>query len=603
MDDQNKNLILATALSFIVILVWFVLFPPPEPAPVDTATDPAAVSSSAQTGTADTPALNTDAATSEAAASDTDVIASAPRIEIETDRVKGSLSLIGGRIDQIALKDYRVTNDEASEIVDLLSPTGTDDPYYALYGWAPGSGLTLDQVPGPMTLWSADAGASLTQDTPVTLTWDNGAGLTFSRTVSIDENYMFSVSQSVENTGAGTVSLAPYGILARHGEPEDLKNFFILHEGVVAMADGELSEIDYDDMPDFDRDLRTGALSEVLPVQTEGWIGFTDHYWMTTLIPGERPFQAAAKYDAQRDIYQTEVLLGTETLEQGSSVAIDTQLFVGAKEWEAIRNYQKAGVDRFLDSIDWGWFFFLTKPIFAVLHYLNAMIGNMGWAIIGLTLLIKAVLFPLAYKSHVSMAKMKTLQPEMEKIKERAGDDRQKLQQEMMSLYKKEKVNPASGCLPILLQIPIFFSLYKVIFVTLELRHAPWLGPFQDLSAPDPTSIWNLFGAFPWAAPDPNSILALIFIGILPLLLGISMWLQQKLNPGPTDPTQAMIIAWMPWVFMFMLGGFASGLVIYWIANNTITFTQQYLIMKSQGYTPDVFGNIKSSFKRAQKEK
>jgi YidC/Oxa1 family membrane protein insertase len=232
------------------------------------------------------------------------------------------------------------------------------------------------------------------------------------------------------------------------------------------------------------------------------------------------------------------------------------------------------------------------------LHWLHGIIGNMGWAIIALTLFLKALLFPLAYKSYVSMAKMKELQPQMEALKERAGDDRQKLQQGMMELYKKEKVNPAAGCLPILLQIPIFFSLYKVIFVTIELRHAPWLGPFQDLSAPDPTSIMNLFGLLPLDGPEPGSIMALVFIGILPLLLGISMWLQQKLNPAPTDATQAMIFAWMPWVFMFMLGGFASGLVIYWIANNTITFTQQYLIMRSQGYKPDVFGNIKSSFKR-----
>jgi YidC/Oxa1 family membrane protein insertase len=223
----------------------------------------------------------------------------------------------------------------------------------------------------------------------------------------------------------------------------------------------------------------------------------------------------------------------------------------------------------------------------------------MGWAIIALPLIIKAAVLPLAFKSYVSMAKMKELQPEMEKIKERAGDDREKLQKEMMALYKKEKVNPAAGCLPILIQIPIFFSLYKVIFVTLELRHAPWFGPFSDLSTPDPTSIWNLFGAFPWAAPETGSIFAMIFIGILPLMLGISMWLQQKLNPAPTDPTQQMIFAWMPWIFMFMLGGFASGLVVYWIANNVITFSQQYLIMRSQGYTPDILGNIRSSFKKA----
>ncbi|HKK97483.1 MAG TPA: membrane protein insertase YidC, partial [Marivita sp.] len=392
------------------------------------------------------------------------------------------------------------------------------------------------------------------------------------------------------------------GLIARHGEPMDLKNFFILHEGVVAMADGTLAEIDYDDMTDFPVMPSEGARAEVTQVTEGGWIGFTDHYWMTTIIPENGvPFRQVAKYSDASNIYQTEAVQQTLTVAPGTRNDVTTQLFAGAKEWETIREYQAQGVDRFIDSIDWGWFFFLTKPIFWLLHYLNILIGNMGWAIIGLTLIIKAVLFPLAYKSYVSMAKMKELQPEMEKIKERAGDDRQKLQQEMMEMYKKEKVNPASGCLPILLQIPIFFSLYKVIFVTLELRHAPWLGPFQDLSAPDPTSIFNFFGLLPWAAPTPGSLLALVFIGILPLLLGISMWLQQKLNPAPTDPTQAMIFAWLPWVFMFMLGGFASGLVVYWIANNTITFTQQYLIMRSQGYKPDVFGNIKSSVKRGEK--
>ena len=286
----------------------------------------------------------------------------------------------------------------------------------------------------------------------------------------------------------------------------------------------------------------------------------------------------------------------------GATVSVTTQLFAGAKEWETIREYQDTGVEGFIDSIDWGWFFFLTKPIFFVLHWLNALIGNMGWSIIGLTLLIKALLFPLAYKSYVSMAKMKELQPQMEKIKEKAGDDRQKLQKEMMELYKKEKVNPASGCLPILLQIPIFFSLYKVIFVTIELRHAPWFGWIKDLSAPDPSSILNLFGLLPYATPEPGSLFFILSLGVLPILLGISMWLQQKLNPAPTDPTQAMIFAWMPWVFMFMLGSFASGLVVYWIANNTITFTQQYLIMRSQGYKPDVFGNIKGGFKRTPKD-
>ena len=599
MDDQNKNLMLATALSFIVILVWFVLFPPPEPTPAD----PNAAVTSAE-GQAVLPTASGDAvassggATNEAAA---EPVADAPRITVETDRLKGSISLLGGRIDELALKDYRVSLEEDAPIVDLLAPVGHANPYYALYGWAPGAGLSFEEVPGPNTIWSADGSRALSVDSPVTLTWDNGGGLEFTRTIAVDKDFMFSVTQSVENVGAGTVSLAPYGILARHGEPQDLKNFFILHEGLVAMADGELTEIDYSDMPDFDINPNEGARAEVTQVSEQGWIGFTDQYWMTTLIPQAGAFKATAKYDDRRDIYQSEAVLPTQKLAPGETATANTQLFAGAKEWETIRNYQKAGVDRFLDSIDWGWFFFLTKPIFAVLHYLNAMIGNMGWAIIGLTLLIKAILFPLAYKSNVSMARMKALQPQMEVIKEKAGDDKQKLQQEMMALYKKEKVNPVSGCLPILLQIPIFFSLYKVIFVTLELRHAPWLGWIEDLSAPDPSSILNLFGLLNFMPPEPGSILAIFSLGILPILLGISMWMQQKLNPAPTDPTQAMIFAWMPWVFMFMLGTFASGLVVYWIANNTITFTQQYLIMRSQGVKPDVFGNIKAGFKRKTK--
>ncbi|WP_298844987.1 membrane protein insertase YidC [uncultured Roseobacter sp.] len=601
MDDQNKNLILATALSFLVILVWFVLFPPPEPE------IPSEVTTSADL-TPDTPVAAAPSAAAPArqtaTAGDTraEAISDAPRVPVSTDRLEGSISLLGGRIDDLSLKDYRVSLEENAEIVKMLSPVGSAGAYYALYGWAAGSGLDPSSVPGPNTMWDLTAGDTLSPGAPVTLTWDNGAGLTFERQIEVDDDYMFTVTQSVSNSGDATVSMAPYGILARHGEPTDLMNFFILHEGVVAMADGELTETDWSDMPDFAFSERDGARAETTQVEQNGWIGFTDHYWMSTLIPEPgSAFRSTAKYDDRRDIYQAEVVLPTQTLAPGATISAQSELFAGAKEWETIRNYQTAGVDRFIDSIDWGWFFFLTKPIFWLLHYLNQIIGNMGWAIIGLTLIIKAILFPLAYKSYVSMAKMKELQPQMEKLKEEAGEDRQKMQQGMMELYKKEKVNPAAGCLPILLQIPIFFSLYKVIFVTIELRHAPFFGPFQDLSAPDPTSIMNAFGLLPFAGPEPGSLMALVFIGILPLLLGISMWMQQKLNPAPTDPTQQMIFAWMPWVFMFMLGGFASGLVVYWIANNTITFTQQYIIMRSQGYTPDVFGNIKGSFGRKSK--
>ncbi len=596
MDDQNKNLILATALSFLVILVWFVLFPPPEQTTTPETAEVAAVEGDeVQTPSATSTTAVDDAAT---AAEETLPEAEAPRVQIDTPRLSGSLSLSGGRIDELFLKDYKVSLAEDAPIVELLSPVGSDSAYYALYGWAPGTGLGGADVPGPNTIWNLDQGETLGVDSPISLIWENGNGLTFRRTISVDDNYMFTVTQSVENASDTPVSMAPYGILARHGIGEDgdipeLKNFFILHEGLIGMADGTLAEVDYSDIQDG-----VDALENV----SEGWIGFTDHYWMTTLIPEQgASFTASAGYNDRNKVYQADIKTPTLTVAPGASAEVTTRLFAGAKEWDAIREYQAEGVQKFIDSIDWGWFFFLTKPIFWLLHNINLLIGNMGWSIIGLTLIIKAILFPLAYKSYVSMAKMKELQPQMEALKEAAGDDRQKMQQGMMELYKKEKVNPAAGCLPILMQIPIFFSLYKVIFVTIELRQAPWFGPFRDLSAPDPTSIMNFFGWLPWAGPQPDTLMALIFIGILPLLLGVSMWLQQKLNPAPTDPTQAMIFAWMPWVFMFMLGGFASGLVVYWIANNTITFTQQYLIMRSQGYKPDVFGNIKSGFKRTPK--
>ncbi len=596
MDDQNKNLILATALSFLVILVWFVLFPPPEQTTTPETGEVAAVEGDeVQTPSATSTTAVDDAAT---AAEETLPEAEAPRVQIDTPRLSGSLSLSGGRIDELFLKDYKVSLAEDAPIVELLSPVGSDSAYYALYGWAPGTGLGGADVPGPNTIWNLDQGETLGVDSPISLIWENGNGLTFRRTISVDDNYMFTVTQSVENASDTPVSMAPYGILARHGIGEDgdipeLKNFFILHEGLIGMADGTLAEVDYGDIQD-------GV--DTLENVSEGWIGFTDHYWMTTLIPEQgASFTASAGYNDRNKVYQADIKTPTLTVAPGASAEVTTRLFAGAKEWDAIREYQAEGVQKFIDSIDWGWFFFLTKPIFWLLHNINLLIGNMGWSIIGLTLIIKAILFPLAYKSYVSMAKMKELQPQMEALKEAAGDDRQKMQQGMMELYKKEKVNPAAGCLPILMQIPIFFSLYKVIFVTIELRQAPWFGPFRDLSAPDPTSIMNFFGWLPWAGPQPDTLMALIFIGILPLLLGVSMWLQQKLNPAPTDPTQAMIFAWMPWVFMFMLGGFASGLVVYWIANNTITFTQQYLIMRSQGYKPDVFGNIKSGFKRTPK--
>ncbi len=594
MDDQNKNLILATALSALVIVVWMLLVPnqPPQTAPQmppvasQTAPETAPATEAAGTAAPDTPAP-------ENAAAD------APRVGIDTPRLSGTISTIGGRIDDLALKDYRETLDPTSPLVRLLSPVGRDKAYYALYGWAPGGALTLDDVPGANTPWTAEGGGDLTVDHPAMLTWDNGRGLIFHRRISVDENYLFSVEQSVTNNTGAPVNVAPYGLVARHGKPEG-PTYYIQHEGVVQMADGELTEIKYKKMPKLPQNAREGDPAEVANITGNGWIGFTDKYWMTALVPANgQAFEAVAKYDAGSDIYQTITRMPTQVVAPGATTSTTSRLFAGAKEWETIRAYQnQGGIDRFLDAIDWGWFFFLTKPIFAVLHWLNSHIHNMGLSILALTLCIKALLLPLAYKSYVSMARMKELQPELEKLKERAGDDKAKLQKEMMQLYRTKKVNPAAGCLPVVLQIPIFFSLYKVIFNTIELRHAPFFGWIRDLSAPDHSSILNLFGLLPFAPPAPTSPLAIISIGALPILLGISMWLQQKLNPAPADPTQKAIFAWMPWIFMFMLGRFASGLVLYWIGNNTITFMQQYLIMRSHGHKPNIFGNIRSGFSR-----
>lgn len=598
MDDQNKNLILATVLSFVVILVWFLLFPPPE------VTAPPPAPAGVTTVTPDGTAPATAARTGDAEAAAPEAAPETVRVGIDTPRVSGSISLTGGRIDDLLLKDYRTTIDPEAPLVRLLSPVGQPEAYYALFGWGSDGGIPTADLPGPNTVWDLAEGETLTPETPITLRYDNGRGLIFFRTLSIDQDYMLTVNQRVENRTGAPVTLYPFGVVERHGVPSDIMNFFILHEGAIRMIDGTLDESGYDDISGFEPVAEEGGPADVVRAAETGWIGFTGHYWQTILIPEQgKPFTAVTKHLPDSDIFRTSVRLATLTVAPGETAGADSRLFAGAKEWETLRRYQnEEGVGGFVDSIDWGWFYFLTKPIFAVLHWLNALIGNMGLAIIALTFVLKLIVLPLAYKSYVSMARMKELQPEMEAIKERAGDDKQKLQKEIMELYKTRKVNPAAGCLPILIQIPIFFSLYKVIFVTLELRHAPFYGWLRDLSAPDPSSVFNLFGILPWAAPVPGSILALIFIGVLPILLGITMWLQAKLNPAPTDPTQAMIFAWMPWIFMFMLGGFASGLVLYWIANNTITFVQQYIIMRSHGSKPDIFGNIKSGLKKTPKE-
>lgn len=604
MEDNNRNLILATVLSFLVILVWYTVF-----APEPVSDQPSGQPLTEQT-IGDQP-LATPAQTAAAAPADLDSAPDAAepagRVAIQSPAVSGSISLAGGRIDDLLLTRYQETIDEGSPDVRLLTPSSAtaDDrvsvdsaqykPYYAVYGWTPGPGVSADLVPNPATVWTLESGETLAPGQPVTLAWDNGAGQIFRRTFALDENYLFTIGQSVENNGDAAFSAAPYGIIARHGRP-DTQNNFILHEGVVGMVDGTLVEMDYGDLAELEPIEREGR-AEVFEVTGNGWIGFTDKYWMTSLAPAPgQAFTAVVKYADGADIYQTEARFPMQTVQPGTTLSADSYLFAGAKVWEVIRSYEESpGIQRFVDSIDWGWFYFLTKPIFQLLHWLHGIIGNMGWAIIALTFVLKTLVFPLARKSYISMAKMKELQPQMEEIKNRTGDDRMKFQKEVMELYKREKVNPAAGCLPILLQIPIFFSLYKVIFVTIELRHAPWFGWIQDLSAPDPSSLLNLFGLLPFAAPAQGTLLHSLSLPALAILLGISMWMQQRLNPAPTDPAQKMIFAWMPWIFMFMLGGFASGLVLYWITNNMITILQQYTIMSMHGARPDLFGNIRSS--------
>ena len=602
MEDQNKNLILATVLSAIVIAVWFIagpmLFPDWFPKEDPTLT--------ALPADATAPVVADTAAPAESLTAAPAI--EAPRLTIDTPKLAGSVSLLGGRIDDLLLKGYRQNVDAASDPVTLLSAVGKSTPYYAIFGFAPGNGMEAADVPDAKTIWTLTQGDTLAPGKPVTLTWKNTKGVTFTRTISVDENFMFEVTDTIANSGTAEARLAPYGIIARHGLPK-LEGVFVVHEGPVARIDGKTIEQSYSDLPGLPE--FEGGTGQITESQGDGWTGFTDHYWMTTLIPEQgKPFKAVEKYTPGNDIYQIEVRKPVLAVAPGASETTSMRFFAGAKEWETIVAYENSpswfmrlfgyapkadivAVPGFVDSIDWGWFFFLTKPIFFVLHELHNVLGNMGVAIIVLTFILKLLVLPLAYKSYVSMARMKELQPEMEAIKERAGEDRQKLQKDMMQLYRDKKVNPAAGCLPIFLQIPIFFSLYKVIYVTIELRHAPFVAWLNDLSMPDTSSLFNAFGLLPWDAPMSGTLLHTIFIGVLPILLGISMWLQQKLNPAPSDPTQAMIMNWMPWVFMFMLGSFASGLVIYWITNNTITFIQQYVIMWSHGKRPDLMESFR----------
>ena len=490
------------------------------------------------------------------------------RLQIVGERIKGSISLNGGRIDDLILRGYRETVDPNSPEITLLSPIGAPKPYYAQFGW---TALDKDiSLPNDTTVWKTNR-STLTPQQPVTLTWNNGKGLVFKRVISIDKNYLFKITQLVENKTSKSITLYPYGLISRTDVPETL-GFFILHEGLIGVFNGNLEELDYDDLEDTKVETRTSQ---------GGWLGITDKYWLMALIPNQKEkFTGSFRHNltGNRHKYQADFVGQGQIVPANSSASTTHQIFAGAKEVKLLDGYsEQHGIIRFDLAVDFGWFYFLTKPIFYVLEYFYRLLGNFGLGILLLTVLIKLAFFPLANKSYRAMSRMKQLQPKMMKLRERYPDNKQKLNESMMKLYREEKVNPAAGCLPIMIQIPVFFALYKVLFVTIEMRHAPFFGWIQDLSAADPTSMFNLFGLIPWNPPE------ILLIGIWPLLMGLTMWLQQKLNPAPADPIQQKIFMFLPIVFTFMLARFPAGLVIYWAWNNILSIAQQWYIMRRMG--------------------
>ncbi|MBI1272958.1 MAG: membrane protein insertase YidC [Alphaproteobacteria bacterium] len=508
------------------------------------------------------------------------VLADDPRVQINTPSLRGSVNLRGGRIDDLTLPQYRETADPGSPPIVLLSPPGSAAPhraYYAAFGWladAPGTAL-----PDNDTLWRA-TGKELTQDKPLTLTWDNGQGITFTRTIAVDENAMFTMTDGARSTGAGAVTLHPYGLVLRHGVPEGEDAISIAHTGPTGVFDGTLHEHSYDKLVD-EKTIATPG--------TGGWLGITDKYWLVALVPGaDEQIVAQFKYSGEENEepkhgrYQTDFRGPAQKLAPGGSVEHVTHLFAGPKLVNLLDSYgETLSITRFDRAIDFGWFYFLTKPLLKLLDWLAGIIGNTGLAIIALTVLVKLCVLPLGVKSYTSMARMKKLQPEMKKLTERYKDDRTRQSVEMMELYKREKVSPFSGCVPILFQIPVFFALYKVLYVGIEMRHAPFFGWIRDLSAPDPTTIVNLFGLLPYDAPG---FLGFMHIGVWPLLMGISMFLQQKMSPQPADPVQAKVFILLPIVFTFMLGPtMASGLIVYWTCSNLISIAQQFFIYRRLG--------------------
>lgn len=556
--DDKRNIILAMVLTALILFGWPFIAEKLFPGTMQTAEDQveqqqaAKQEGSAAPATAAAPAALRDRASA---------LKESPRVAIETPKLRGSIALKGARIDDIILPTYRETMKKDSPHVRLFSPSGTKDAYFAGFGWS-GEGI---KAPGPDTVWQA-SGGKLTPESPVTLTWDNGAGQTFEIVLSVDEHYMITAEQRVTNRGTGTIGIRPYGLLSRAGRPDDADTWTI-HIGPMGVFNGAADyDVDYDDL---DEGTAPGRLTS-----TGGWLGFTDKYWLAALVPDQR-----ASFDGQfrkggGQSYQADFSLDPVLLAPGKAATHTSRLFVGAKEVKTLEAYQdgadgNAKVALFDRAIDWGWFYWFEKPIFALLDWLFMQIGNFGVAIICLTFIVRLLMFPIAQKQFASMAAMRAIQPKMKALQEKHKDDKPTLQRELMDLYKKEKVNPFSGCMPIFLQIPIFFALYKVLMLTIEMRHQPFVLWIKDLSAPDPLHVLNLFGLLDFTPP------AFLGIGVLAIILGITMWLQFKLNPAPMDEMQKQIFAIMPWMMMFIMAPFAAGLLIYWITSNILTIAQQ----------------------------
>lgn len=571
--SEQRNLIVAIVLSVGIILGFQYFFSsakrPDAPQPAQQASQSGVDRPAAQPGIGGAP---TGPAPSAQAGGMLDTRAAAlqrePRIPLENGRINGTVPTVGLRLDDISLVDYRETTDPKSPEIVLLSPAGGPDAYFGEFGWVGAAGV---KVPDAQTKWEVVNGDRLTPSTPVTMRWDNGAGLVFERTLSIDGDYMITIDQKVTNNGSDATTLYPYGLVSRWGTPTTL-GYYILHEGPVGVMDGRLQEPKYKDLQsDGKIDFRAKG----------GWLGFTDKYWLAAIVPDQaEQVNAGFRHTmaGNQDRYQSDFLGAQTALAPGATIQHTSRMFAGAKEVDKLDAYEdRYGIPLFDRAVDFGWFYFLTKPIFHVLDFFYKFTGNYGIAILLLTLCVKLLFFPLANKSYRSMSAMKKLQPKMTELREKFGDDKAKMNQELMALYKREKVNPMAGCLPIVIQIPVFFCLYKVLFVNIEMRHAPFFGWIHDLSAPDPTTLFNLFGLLPFTPPH------FLMIGALPLVMGFTMFLQTKLNPQPADPVQAKVMLFLPVIFTFLFATFPAGLVIYWTWNNILSITQQWVIMKRMG--------------------